>query len=170
MKRLILATACVMLPLAAAAQLVQSSPVPGVAPNAMTIDFGPLLDTLGPVLLAAILGAIGTVGGYMRQHANTSAEQALIANVQSAAEAAAGIAYKFAASHEGGLTKLAVHDGALAEGANYMLSSVNDSVQKLNLTPDQVKAMVSARLGSLLAADPTVSVGKPPPAQPASTA
>jgi len=84
-------------------------------------------------------------------------------------QAAAGGAYKFAASHEGGLSNVAVHNGALATATSYVVSNLPDTLQKLGITPDKVTAMVSARLGALLATDPTVTAGKPPVAPPVAT-
>lgn len=160
-----LACLCLLMLIPLTASAADLSALADRGPGAATeIDFGPLLEILGPLFLAAITSGIGAGAAYLRQHTKNAVLQQMITNVQKAADAAAGLAYKYAASHTGGLTNVAVHDGALAVGSSYVLSTVVDSVNKLGLTPDQISKMVEARLGALLASDPSVSVGNPPPA------
>ena len=47
---------------------------------------------------------------------------------------------------------------AVAEGREYLLARIPDTLRAAGLTPDAAAQMVSAKLGKLLAIDPTVGI------------
>lgn len=133
------------------------------------VDFGPIMQTFLALILAAMTAAMGVAANYLRQHTSNSLLQNMITNVQTAADAAAGMAYNYGASQidAGGLSHVAVKDAAMAKAVNYMLAKVPNDINGVGLTTVAVHDMVEARLGKLLAMDPTVSaVGYVPPISP----
>lgn len=134
-----------------------------------TVDIANAANILLGLAAAAITTAIPVVVPALLKRLGVANDTDLKNNLENVLQAAAGGAYKFAASHEGGLSNVAVHNGALATATSYVVSNLPDTLQKLGITPDKVTAMVSARLGTLLATDPTVTAGKPPVALPMAT-
>jgi hypothetical protein len=53
---------------------------------------------------------------------------------------------------------------SLAKGVQHVIASTPEALTALGVTPQQVRNMVEARFGGLLAADPNVSIGNPPAA------
>jgi len=135
----------------------------------MTFDLTTVFHLLGALMMAAVTTAIPILVPALLKRLGVANDTDLKNNLENVLQAAAGGAYKFAASHEGGLSNVAVHNGALATATSYVVSNLPDTLQKLGITPDKVTAMVSARLGALLATDPTVTAGKPPVAPPVAT-
>ena len=141
----------------------------------MTIDLSSVANILLSLASAAVVAAIPLVVPAVLKRLGVANNADLTSNLELALNAAAGGAYKYAASHEGGLSNVAVHNGALATATTYVVSNLPDTLKKLGITPDKVQEMVSNRLGALLASDPTVTAGKPPaavavPATPVTTA
>lgn len=127
----------------------------------MTIDLTTIANTLLSILAAVASVAIPIVVQAILKHYGVANNAALAGKLTDAADAAAGEAYAYALSHEGGLANVAVHNDALATGTKYVVDRFPDAMKALGLTPDNVQAMVKARLGTLLAGDPTVSAGAP---------
>ena len=65
---------------------------------------------------------------------------------------------------------MAVHNQAVAAGVSYVVTNLPDTLKSLGITPDNIEEMVKARLGVLLAKDPTVSAGAPVPQKGVATA
>lgn len=133
----------------------------------MMIDFSPLVAALISLAAAMVSTAIPIlVPALLRRisAANKADQSAIEANLSTklerAANAAAGVAYQYAAA-KGGLAKADVHAGAIAAGAAYVVESLPETLQALGVGPTNVASMVSARLGGLLAGDPTVTAGIP---------
>jgi len=142
----------------------------------MTVDLSPIVAPVALLMLTAATSALGvaTRALLVRFHVANAAD--LAAKVDTIANAAAGEAYRQAVLHGHDLTLSGGQDAAIAIGANYLLSRAPDALKQLGMTPDAVAGMVAARVGRLLAADPTVStsapvrvVALPVPVEPAAT-
>lgn len=129
-----------------------------------TVDLANIANVLLSLAAAAVTAAIPILVPALLKRFGSANDADLKANLENILQAAAGGAYKYAASHEGGLSNVAVNNGALADATNYVMSKVPDTLKQLNITPATVTQMVDKRLGSLLATDPTVTAGKPPAA------
>ena len=66
-----------------------------------------------------------------------------------------------ALQHEGGLARVDVQNAAVAHGVTYLTSEMQPLLDTLGVTPARASAMVTARLGTLLAGDPSVTAGAP---------
>ncbi len=130
----------------------------------MTVDLTSIADVLLSLAAAAVTAAIPILVPALLKRLGVANNADLTDKLELALQAAAGGAYKYAASHEGGLSSVAVHNGALAQATTYIVSNLPDTLKELGITPDKVQQMVSNRLGALLASDPTVTAGKPPAA------
>jgi hypothetical protein len=132
------------------------------APSAPTIDLTSPVNDILALLLAAVTAAIPIVVPALLKRLGVANNADLAQTVDKAATAGAGMAYTYALSHEGGLSSLTVRNAALAAGINHVATSVPEALTKLGITPASVEAMVTARLGVLLASDPSVTAGAPP--------
>jgi hypothetical protein len=122
-----------------------------------TIDLAGAVNALLAIACAVLTAAVPIVVPALLRSLKISADADLVNKVDMACTSAAGEAYRFAVAHEGGLSNVAVQNGALAVAANYVLRAIPQTLDQLGITPDKVEAMVAARLGTLLASDPTVS-------------
>ena len=131
----------------------------------MTIDLTQVALAFLGLASALVSAAIPFVVPLLRQrlHVSITADQATA--LERALQAGAGEAYRYALSKvgDGGLANVNVQSTALAVGARYVTSKLPETLDNLGVTPDQVHSMVAARLGGLLAADPTVTAASPPP-------
>lgn len=130
----------------------------------MMANLLPALDALRGLVYAAVLAALPIVIPTLLRRLNMGIAADQAARIEKAAEAGAGLAYQYAAAHEGGLSNVPVRDAALAAGINHVSASVPAALDALGITPEHVSQMVAARLGALLANDPTVTAGTPTPA------
>ena len=133
----------------------------------MQIDLAPAAAALAPLAYAAVAAAIpyGMVLARRALGLKLTTQQA--AAVQSAAEAGAKAAYGFLATNGASYYDVPVRNAAIAVGANHVLASVPAALKAMGLTPEHVTAMVEARLGGLLAVDPSVSLSRAPAPKPA---
>jgi len=124
----------------------------------MEIDLAPLVRALAPLALAAFTAAVPYALVLARRAIGlklTSQQQAsVIASVDSGAQTA----YGFVATRGGNVCDASIRNVAIATGVNHVLASIAPTLRALNITPERVHAMVSARFGGLLAEDPTVSI------------
>ena len=74
---------------------------------------------------------------------------------------AGGEAYKQLVTKSATITDVTSLENAIHTGTAYMQKMIPDTLHNAGITPDAIGSMVSAELGKLLAADPTVSVSKP---------
>lgn len=135
----------------------------------MSVDLTPIVQGLVGLATAAIVAMIPYVIPLMRQRLHVAITADQQAGLERALNAGAGVAYKFAVGliDQGGLSNVNVHNAALAMGAQYVAAHFPDTMADLGATPDAVRGAVSARLGTLLASDPTVTAGMPAPPPPA---
>jgi hypothetical protein len=130
----------------------------------MSIDLTPLVQALAALALAAMTAATPylapLLGRYL--HIRLSATQA--AAIQSAADAGAQAAYGYIAANAASYRNVTIRDAAIAKGVQHVVASTPEALTALGVTPAQVRNMVEARFGGLLAADPTVTIGGAPTA------
>lgn len=131
-----------------------------------TVDIATTANVLLSLAAAAVTAAIPILVPAMLKRWGSANTADMTNNLENVLTAAAGGAYKYAASHVGGLSNVAVNNGALADATNYVLTSLPNDLKTLGITPEKVTQMVNKRLGTLLATDPSVSAGTPPPATP----
>lgn len=127
------------------------------------ISLAPVLDALLALAAAAVSTAIPFIVPAVLRRLRLADNAELVARVQSAALAGAGLAYQYAAAHKEGLASVSVRNAALARGIEHVASSVPGALLELGVTPQHISQMVSGRLGVLLASDPTVTAGAPTP-------
>lgn len=128
----------------------------------VTIDLGPLLSAMAPVvatLLASLLAVLGrrlfaTLG------LQVSAQHAAV--LDRAANSAAGLVYASLARQAAAGVPITLQGGVLAEGVQHIVREAPDAIAALQKDDLGLQNMVKARLGLLLAYDPTVSVGQAP--------
>ena len=130
----------------------------------MSIDLAPLVQALAALALAAMTAAAPYLAPLLRRYLNIRLTATQAAALQSAADAGAQAAYGYIATNAGHYRDVTVRNAALAKGVQHVMASTPDALAALGITPDHVKAMVEARFGGLLAADPSVSIGDPAPA------
>ena len=127
----------------------------------MHIDLTPLVQALAALALAAITAAAPYLATLLSRylHLRLSATQA--AAVQTAADAGAQAAYGYIAGSGASYRDVTIRQAAIAKGVQHVVASTPQALAALGITPEHVRAMVEARFGGLLAADPAVSIGKP---------
>jgi hypothetical protein len=124
------------------------------------IDLMPVAEGLVSLVAIVVLGAIPFVLPALLRRLRIADNSALAQRIEVAAVAGAGAAYSYAMERiaAGGLTNVEVKNAALANGANYVLRSLPDTLHALKVDDEHVRQMVAARLGALMAQDPTVSI------------
>lgn len=130
------------------------------------MDLTPIANVTLPLLEAALTATIPLVIAWGTKKLGLEKERDLVNKITLAADAGAGLAYKFAVSHEGGLSNVQVHNAALQAGLEYVIGTVPGALKDMGLTPDHVGVMVEARLGKLLATDSSANVFPTPEAKP----
>jgi hypothetical protein len=99
--------------------------------------------------LTPALFALGLL--WLRRHQmNTTLAEAL--------GRAAGEAYRQMIQPGGSASRTVSLAAAIAEGRDYLLARIPDTLKAAGITPEAAAQMVSAELGKLLALDPTVSI------------
>jgi hypothetical protein len=128
----------------------------------MSIDLTPLVQALAALALTAVVSATPYLSLLLRRylHIRLTATQAAV--IQSAADAGAQAAYGYIATNAASFRNPTIRSTALAWGVQHVIASAPQTLAALGVTEDQVRRMVEARFGGLLAADPTVSIADPP--------
>jgi type II secretory pathway pseudopilin PulG len=115
---------------------------------------GTLIEIVMPIAVT-LAGVIATIiARRLSLWFDLQDDNALRANLETALQAAAGAAYMAA-------MRGADRVDAVAHGADYLASRMNGTMKALNLPASNLGPMIEARLGSLLASDPTVQGPKP---------
>lgn len=132
----------------------------------MQIDLAPALQAVAPFALAALTAAVPYGLVLARRALGLQLTLQQQTSVIAAVDAGAQAAYGFLVTNGVSVLDLPMRNVAIATGANHVLASVAPILKALNITPEHVHAMVNARLGGLLVADPTVSVAGTPTGAP----
>ena len=130
----------------------------------MTIDLSPIVAPVALIAVSAIATALSAIAHAVLKHLPIANAAALSSQIDQALQAGAGEAYRQAVLHEHDLTVPAGQNAAIAIAANYVLSRIPEALDKAGVTPDEVDQLVAARIGRLLAVDPTVTITPPAPA------
>ena len=125
------------------------------------VDLSNIANVFLSLASAAVLAAIPIVVPYLLKRLKIGADADMAAKVDAVATDAAGAAYNYALQHEGGLKSVPITNAGIAEGAALMNAKVGPEMESLGITPALVTATVQAKLGTLLAGDPSVSAGAP---------
>jgi hypothetical protein len=128
----------------------------------MTIDLTPLVQALAALALAAMTGAAGYLGPLLRRYLHIRLTATQADTIRAAAEAGAKAAYGLIATTTANYHDVAIRNAAIAKGVQHVIASAPDALGALGITPEHVQAMVEARFGGLLAADPCVSISAAP--------
>jgi hypothetical protein len=132
----------------------------------MIVDMTEIASALLSLASVTITAVIPIVVPVVLRRLHVATDTDLAKRVAAAANAGAGIAYQYAAAQikAGGLSRLDVHSAALATGVDYVNAHLPDTLRATGCSPEAVREMVAARLGLLLASDPSVTAGTPSPA------
>lgn len=131
------------------------------------IDVSPALQALAGLLCAALAAAVPLLVSKAERALGLSLTAQQTAAVTGAADSGAQLAYGFLVANAAQYGDVPMRNAAIAAGVNHVLASVPNALGALGLTPEHVHAMVEARLGGLLARDPTVTAMRPKAAPPA---
>ncbi len=124
----------------------------------MTLDLTPVIQALATLVLAVVVPTIPYAVVLIQRHTGIKLTDQQTAAITGAADQGANLAYGWLVTQAASVAQVPMKNVALAVGVNHVLASVPDALKAIGITPDHVSAMVEARLGGLLAADPTVSV------------
>lgn len=124
----------------------------------MQIDLAPAMLVLAPLMLAAITAAVPYGLVLARRAIGLKLTSQQQKSVTAAVDAGAQAAYGFLATNGASFLDVPMRNKAIANGVNHVVAAVAPALKALSITPERVHAMVDARLGGLLAADPTVSL------------
>ena len=130
----------------------------------MDIDLTPLVQALAALALAAMIAAVPYLAPLLRRYLHIRLTATQAASVQAAAAAGAQAAYGYIVVNSASYRDVSIRNAALAKGVQHVIASTPEALTALGVTPQQVRNMVEARFGGLLAADPNVSIGNPPAA------
>jgi ABC-type sugar transport system substrate-binding protein len=130
----------------------------------MSIDLTPLVQALAALALAATTAATPYLVPLIQRYLHVRLTASQAAAIRSAADAGAQAAYGYIATNASSYRDLAIRDTAIAKGVQHVVASTPEALTALGVTPEHVRSMVEARFGGLLAADPTVSIGRSPTA------
>lgn len=121
---------------------------------------GDLVQGLAGVMMTAVTVAIPLVVPALLKRWGVANDADLNAKMQAALQAGAGAAYN-AILRTGDLRRPSQTD-AVAAGVAYVAQHMPETMGKLGMTASALAPLVEARLGVLLAADPSVSVQRAP--------
>jgi hypothetical protein len=131
------------------------------------MDSNPIVNALISLASFAVSIAIPILLPALLRRLKIASDSDLARRLDTAANAAAGLAYQQAAARANrlaltsGLGDPGTHAAAVNAGTNYVVRHLPDAMQRLGVSVPDVAEMVSARLGTLLAADPSVTAGQP---------
>ena len=130
----------------------------------MDIDLAPLVQARAALALAAVTAATPFLVPVLRRFLNIRLSTTQAAAIQTAADVGAQAAYGYIAASTSSYHDVPIRNAAIAKGVQHVVASTPQALTALGVTPEHVRDMVEARFGGLLAADPTVSISKPPTA------
>jgi hypothetical protein len=128
----------------------------------MSIDLTPLVQALAALALAVISAAMPYLAPLLRRYLHIQLTATQAGAIQAAADAGAKAAYGYIATNAASYRDVTLRETAIAKGAQHVIESAPEAMTALGVTPEHVRNMVEARLGGLLATDPTVSIGASP--------
>jgi hypothetical protein len=132
----------------------------------VTVDLTAIASLMLSLASAAVTAAVPILVPALLRRWHVATDTDLARRIEAAVSAGAGLAYQYGAAQvsSGGLSRVTIHDQALAAGVAYVNDRLPETLREMGCSTDTVQQMVSARLGVLLANDPSVTAGAPPPA------
>jgi hypothetical protein len=124
----------------------------------MKSDLTLLAQALAPLALAAFTAAVPYGLVLTRRAIGVKLTTQLQADVIAAVDWGAQAAYGSLITNGGSIFDAPARSAAIAAGTNHVLENVAPALKALNITPQRVYEMVNARLGGLLAVDPTATI------------
>lgn len=110
------------------------------------VDLKPLLD-VGLQILAAVLLALGSwAATWLVKKLKLSADSEVRLYLDQALQRGVTYAVEHARTRGADLARVEVRNEIVAKAASYAATRVPDALKHFNVTPEQVKAMVIARL------------------------
>ena len=122
-----------------------------------TIDLTPLVQGVMPLVGIALTTIAGLLAHRAIAYLHIAGNSALARQIETAADAGAGIALDFMHANAASIEHVDIHNAALAMGANHALASVPQAMAALGITPEHVAAMVKARVGLRLGPPPSAA-------------
>ena len=129
--------------------------------NNTVVDISPVLQILLALASAVVAGAIPPLVTYFVKYIGQQNNANLRNQLEYALQAAAGEAYNVALRQVGGFSNVQVENAAVQAAMKYVIEKMPDTLKALGWTETHVREAVMARLGQLLAVDPTVTAGPP---------
>ena len=130
----------------------------------MDIDLTPLVQALAALALAAMTAADAIPGAVAPPLPAHPIDRDPGRVSPSGCDAGAQAAYGYIVANSANYRDVTIRNAAIAKGVQHVIASTPEALTALGVTPQQVRNMVEARFGGLLAADPNVSIGNPPAA------
>src|SRR6185437_12156395 len=125
------------------------------------IDLNAVVQTLLGLASAAVLAAIPILVPALLKRLHIANNAVLTSQISDACASGAGAAYSYALQHTGGFANVDVHSEALAHGINYVTKDFGPKMAEAGVTPERVAEVVTAKLGALMANDPSIGGGQP---------
>jgi len=107
------------------------------------------LQTMAGIAMAMATAFIPLAALFVRQKLNLDADNATRANIETALNAAAGMAYM--AGMRG-----VPREEAIQQGVHYLSAKALDQMVEMNISTERLTPMVEARMAKLFAPDPTI--------------
>ena len=117
----------------------------------MNVDLSPVVQGLLGLASAAMTVAIPILVPALLARWHVASDSDLAQKLDTACEAAAGGAYRYAMQHVDGVTSVPIQNVALAMVTANVVNGFQDTMHRFGLTPEAVQAMVANRLGKMLA-------------------
>lgn len=124
------------------------------------VDISPLIQ-VALSFLAVVLPALGAyVAWILKQKMNIQANSAAAQAVDAATSDGAGLAYKLLAQEAKNVPHtIDMQNAAIAVGVQHVLAAAGDSAKVREENGTSLGQTVAAKLGTLMASDPNVSIG-----------
>ena len=128
----------------------------------MSVDLTPLVQALLALVATIISGAIPILVRALLARFGRANDKEMADRLDRVLTNAAGLAYKALAEDAKGLASPAIQNKALADAVSYAVQRGTDELVHLNVPQSDLPQMIQARLGTLLASDPTITPGPSP--------
>ena len=127
------------------------------------LDLGPYIVQLaqyfGSIILPVVVPyVVYLVRKYLHDKLNIDLNANDIKTIQSVADVGAQKAYLMLVQQAGHIGTIELNNPAVVAGAKYMLERIPGLLNKQGVSAEAAHAMVQARLGGLMAMDPTVGI------------
>lgn len=141
---------------------------PAWAAEGTVVDTQPVvtgfMEALTGVLMAVATVAIGLVTAWIKRYTGQKEAESLQKSLAAAAERAVGFGLSKAKEALGDAPKIDLKNETLAQGAQYIMLTMPDTLKKLGMDRDAIQRRLEAELGKLVDT-PAVATGEAPTAK-----